>query len=92
MGTDRVFVGLLAEFVRGKMIFLAMRDSSRGMGVGGKVMEFSGSLVCSFWHSGSRLRYCSGCGVALPLAQLGGSLFDVLCKHRVVIATTPLYM
>jgi len=41
---------LLGEFMSGSMISLAMSDGSRGMGVGGEVVEFCDSIVRALWH------------------------------------------
>ena len=38
------------EFVRGHVISFAVRDSSRGMGMGSKVVELCDSIVRTLWH------------------------------------------
>jgi hypothetical protein len=42
-----ILVRLFAEFVSGQLIFFAMGDGRHRVRVGGKVVEFCGSLVCS---------------------------------------------
>lgn len=49
-GVHGVFVGLLAEFVSGQVISLAVSDGSGGVGVGRKVMEFCNSIVRALGH------------------------------------------
>jgi hypothetical protein len=42
-----MFVRLFAELVSSEVIFFAVGDSRRCVGVGREVVEFCGSLVCS---------------------------------------------
>ncbi len=62
---------LFAEFVRGHMISFTVRDSGRGMGVGGKVVEFCDSIVRTLWHGVllSRLDDDSRSQGAIPFVQ-----------------------
>jgi len=46
----RVLVRLFAEFVRRHMICFAVRDSGRGMGVRGKIVQLCDSIVRTLWH------------------------------------------
>ena len=45
-----LLVRLLGEFVRGHVISFTVRDSSRGVGMGSKVVELCDSIVRTLWH------------------------------------------
>jgi hypothetical protein len=50
MGVHRVFESLLAEFVSGSVICLAMGFSGSGVGVSCQVVEFRNSCVRAWGH------------------------------------------
>jgi hypothetical protein len=45
-----VLVSLFGEFVRGQVISFTVRDRSRSVGMGRKVVEFCDPIVDTLWH------------------------------------------
>jgi hypothetical protein len=50
---DGMLVRLPGEFVSGEMVSLAVGGCGGGMGVGCKVVKFSGAIVTALTHRGS---------------------------------------
>jgi hypothetical protein len=50
MGILRVFKSLLAEFVSGEMVALAVGGGGGSMGMRRKVVKFRSSIVCALGH------------------------------------------
>jgi hypothetical protein len=72
VGVHGVLVHLFAEFVSGEMISLTVSRGGRGVGVGRKVMEFCGSIVCALWHGVSPAildAVMSECSLSDPLSM-----------------------
>jgi hypothetical protein len=60
MGVHGVLLRLLAELVSSPMVSFAVGGSGGGVGMGGKVVEFGGSIVRALRHgvlSGNNLSY-----------------------------------
>lgn len=56
VGIHRVLVGLLAKFVGGQMVSLAVGGSRGLVSVGRKIVKFRGSIVRTLWHGALLVR------------------------------------